>query len=267
VVGPARVAVNLRGVELARVGRGAALTDSRWPSHPSVLDVDLVSLDRAETGRGTGLETGRVSARLARELTLHAGTAAVPVRTQVLPDGLVRLRLSHPLPLVVGDRAVLRDPGRHEVLAGVRVRVVDPPTRRRDGRARGASAAYRGVAATGPEVTRGVRELVAWLREHPLQAASREQLDGWALTAADLAGAADRGEIARIGGVVLTGDAVSRAEAVVRSLDQPFTVGEAAWALATSRRVAVPLLERLDATLVTRRLPDGTREVRPTVRP
>jgi selenocysteine-specific elongation factor len=43
---------------------------------------------------------------------------------------------------------------------------------------------------------------------------------------------------------------------------QPFSVGDAARALGTSRRVAVPLLERLDAALVTRRLPDGSHELR-----
>lgn len=258
VVGPARVAVNLRGVDVGRVGRGTALTGLRWPTHPSVLDVELVEL-------GPRPETPDAH-RLPRELTLHAGTAAVPVRTQVLRDGRVRLRLASPLPLVVGDRAVLRDPGRHEVLAGVRVRVVDPPTRRGGRRDRGVAAAYPGSAPTGEEATPGVRALVTWLGDHPLQAPSREQLDGWALTPADLAAAADRGEVTRLGGVVLAGDALHRAAAVVRELDQPFTVGAATRAMGTSRRVAVPLLERLDSTLVTRRLPDGTREVRP-VRP
>lgn len=252
VVGPARVAVNLRGIEVGRVGRGTALTGLQWPAHPSVLDVDLVPLETTIEGP-----------RLPRQLTLHAGTAAVPVRTQVLPDGRVRLRLARPLPLVVGDRAVLRDPGRHEVLAGVRVRVVDPPTRRGGGRDRGEAAAYRVVLTTEEETRPGVRELVAWLGDHPLQAPTRAQLDGWAITAADLAAAADRGEVTRLGGVVLTGDAVHRGEAVVRGLGQPFTVGEATRAMGTSRRVAVPLLERLDSLLVTRRLPDGTREVRP----
>jgi selenocysteine-specific elongation factor len=65
-----------------------------------------------------------------------------------------------------------------------------------------------------------------------------------------------------MGGLVLAGDALARAEAVVRVLDQPFTVGEATRAMGTSRRVAVPLLERLDAGLVTRRRDDGTRELR-----
>lgn len=250
VTGPARVAVNLRGVEVGRVGRGVALTDPRWPAHPAVVDVDLVArVDRVP--------------RLPRELTLHVGTAAVPVRTQVLPDERVRLRLAHPLPLVVRDRAVLRDPGRHEIIAGVEVRVVDPSTGRR--RRPDHGGPVRSPDATGDDTrgAPGIGALVAWLGDHPLQAPTREELDEFALTPADLAAAVARGQVARLGGVVLAGNAVQQAEAVVRGLDQPFSVGAAARAMGTSRRVAVPLLERLDAALVTRRLPDGTREVRP----
>ena len=192
---------------------------------------------------------------------LHVGTAAVPVRTQVLADGQVRLRLATPLPLAVGDRAVLRDPGRHEVLAGVVVRGVDPPTRRRPRRAETPRAEPTPAAYPSRSA-----ELVGWLAEHPVQAPSRRQLDDWGLTPRDLAEAAERGEVLRLGGVVVAPDAVARAEAAVRSLAAPFSVGDAARALGTSRRVAVPLLERLDAALVTRRLADGTRELR-DVRP
>jgi selenocysteine-specific elongation factor len=140
------------------------------------------------------------------------------------------------------------------VLAGVEVAVVDPPTRRdrRDDRLGG------GV----PSAPDRIRALAVWLADHPFQAPSRDQLDGWALTSRDLADAVDRAEILRLGGVVLAGDVLGRAETVVRALVQPFTVGEASRGMGTSRRVAVPLLERLDATMVTRRLPDGRREVR-----
>lgn len=241
VTGPARVAVNLRGVAAAEVSRGDALLGLSWPSPTTVVDV-------------TGPDGG---ARLPRTLTLHVGTAALPVRTQRLTDGTVRLRLPRPVPLVPGDRAVLRDPGLREVLAGVEVVAVDPPIRR-DRRHQHPS----GDASPAPD---GIQALVAWLATHPLQAPSRDQLDEWALTARDLADAADRGEIVRLGGVVLAGDAVGVAEQVVRRLPQPFAVGDASRALGTSRRVAVPLLERLDTAMVTRRLADGRRELR--VRP
>lgn len=243
VSGPARVAVNLRGLAAAEVYRGDALLTESWPSAAALVDV-------------TGPEIG---ARLPRELTLHVGTASLTVRTQRLPDGKVRLRLPRPVPLVPGDRAVLRDPGLREVLAGVEVVVVDPATRR-DRR--------RGEAVTGRDSRRapdGIRALVDWLKAHPLQAPSREQLDTWTFTADDLAGAAERGEVLRLGGVILAGDALPRAEAAIRDLAQPFTVGEATRAMGTSRRVAVPLLERLDTTLVTRRLADGRRTLRQPV--
>jgi selenocysteine-specific elongation factor len=243
--GPARVAVNLRGLAAAEVYRGDALLTESWPRPAGLIDV-------------TGPDAG---ARLPRALTLHVGTAALPVRTQRLADGRVRLRLPGPVPLVPGDRAVLRDPGLHEVLAGVEVTVVDPPTRR-DRRRR--QAPLSGTALRAPD---GIRALVGWLDDHPLQAPSREQLDTWTFTSDGLAGAAERGEVLRLGGVVLAGDALPRAEAAIRELAQPFTVGEAARAMGTSRRVAVPLLERLDATLVTRRLPDGRRTLRQPVTP
>ncbi|MGF2953429.1 SelB C-terminal domain-containing protein, partial [Mycobacterium sp. THU-M116] len=49
--------------------------------------------------------------------------------------------------------------------------------------------------------------------------------------------------------------------AILAELPQPFTVSEARRALGTTRRVAVPLLEQLDARRVTRRGGEGTREV------
>jgi selenocysteine-specific elongation factor len=57
-------------------------------------------------------------------------------------------------------------------------------------------------------------------------------------------------------------DAKQGAAVAIGPLAQPLIVGEAARAMGTSCRVAVPLLERLDATLVTRRPPLGRREVR-----
>ena len=60
----------------------------------------------------------------------------------------------------------------------------------------------------------------------------------------------------------LTGaDALDRAAGILATLPQPFTVSEARRALGTTRRVAVPLLEQLDARRVTRRGGDNTRTV------
>ena len=54
---------------------------------------------------------------------------------------------------------------------------------------------------------------------------------------------------------------------MLATLPPRFSAGDAARALGTSRRVAIPVLERLDALLLTRRHPDGTRTLRPNHRP
>jgi len=122
VAAVARVAVNLRGLEVEDVARGdALLTPDAWPL---TAEVDV----RCRPPLAADLPT---------DLVLHIGTAAVPVRVRPLGDQSARLRLSRPLPLEPGDRLVLRDPGRHAVAAGAVVLDADPPALRR----RGAAAA------------------------------------------------------------------------------------------------------------------------------
>src|SRR4029077_12970306 len=65
-------------------------------------------------------------------------------------------------------------------------------------------------------------------------------------------------------GVVLGPDALDRAAGILKMLPQPFTVSDARRALGTTRRVAVPLLEQLDARRITRRGDEGTRTLTPT---
>src|SRR6202007_1450179 len=78
----------------------------------------------------------------------------------------------------------------------------------------------------------------------------------------ELAAAARAGRLTRIAdGVMLGADALDRAAGVLATLPQPFTVSEARRALGPRPRVAVPLLEQLDARRVTRRDGDGTRTV------
>ncbi|MEU5908604.1 selenocysteine-specific translation elongation factor [Micromonospora sp. NPDC047467] len=124
----ARVAVNLRGTSRDRIGRGDALLTPGRFHRTDVVDVRL---------------TGDPAADLPATLTLHVGSAAVPVRVRPLGVDTVRLRLARPLPLLVGDRALLRDPGRHHVSGGVRVLDVAPPPLAR----RGAAAARAQVLA------------------------------------------------------------------------------------------------------------------------
>ncbi|MET9301732.1 selenocysteine-specific translation elongation factor [Micromonospora aurantiaca] len=124
----ARVAVNLRGLPRDRVGRGDALLSPGRFGRTDLLDVRL---------------SGDPAADLPATLTLHVGAAAVPARVRPLGPDTVRLRLARPLPLLIGDRALLRDPGRHHVAGGVTVLDVDPPPLRR----RGAAAARAAVLA------------------------------------------------------------------------------------------------------------------------
>jgi selenocysteine-specific elongation factor len=133
--GVARVAVNLRGLPREAVTRGdVLLTPDSW------LATDL--LDARLHGVRTGA-AGPDAAGLPSELTLHIGSAAVPARLRPLGHDTVRLRLGRALPLRIGDRAVLRDPGRRLVAAGVTVLDVRPPQMRR----RGAAARRAGVLA------------------------------------------------------------------------------------------------------------------------
>jgi selenocysteine-specific elongation factor len=133
--GVARVAVNLRGLPREAVGRGDVLvTPGAWLS-TDLLDVRLLDV------RGTAPEANRLSA----QLVLHVGSAAVGVRVRPLGADTARLRLLRPLPLRVGDRAVLRDPGRRRVVAGVIALDVRPPDLRRRGAAARRTAELAGM--------------------------------------------------------------------------------------------------------------------------
>ncbi len=148
----ARVAVNLRGVPLEALHRGAALLTPNRFLATSVVDV------RLHPPRGTRGPDDRLPA----QVMLHVGSAAVAARVRPLsradapddPDGseagtrTLRLTLRVPLPLRPGDRALLRDPGAHAVLGGVTVLDVRPPELRRRGAARTRAAQL--ATSTGP---------------------------------------------------------------------------------------------------------------------
>lgn len=191
VRGVSRVAVNLRGVDHESVRRGDALvTPGAWTS-TSVVDVRLrIS------------KTGSDDARLPTRAVLHLGSAAVPVRIRPVDAVTARLALHRPLPMHVLDRGLLRDPGRHLVLAGVTVLDVQP---RDIGRRGGAAALARELASVrepldpAAEVRRrGVvhsKDLVAMGYPAPAEGAGwlvdpqhrdrlvsrlRAEVDGWA---------------------------------------------------------------------------------------
>jgi selenocysteine-specific elongation factor len=346
VAAVARVAVNLRGTPRAGIRRGDTLrTPDAWPATGEV-DVRL---------RGT--------AELHRELVLHVGTAAVPVRVRPLGTDTARLTLRTPLPLRVGDRGLLRDPGEHRIPAGIDVLDVRPPSLarrgaararaaelaapdpaaarlRREGFAREADFHAMGLPATGDRIGGWLADparlarlraeapdvVARWAADHPVaagmpvetlrqrlglpaaelvppllegtgleiaggvvrspgagldprvaaalavlargfaaqpfRAPEADELRDLGLGKKELAAAVRAGRLTAIaGGVVLGPDAVARAAEALARLEQPFTVSQARRELGSTRRVMVPLLERLDAAKVTEPLGDGTRRM------
>ncbi|MGW3353673.1 selenocysteine-specific translation elongation factor [Nonomuraea rubra] len=342
----ARVAVNLRGVDRNDLSRGMALvTPGSWlPA--GVIDVRL---NPAMNPRG--------------EAVLHLGSAAVPARIRLLGADTARLALSRPLPLRTGDRGLLRDPGRREIVAGVMVLDVRPAALRRRGAAAARAAALGEVALpdaaallrwhgllTGselramgcppggspvagdwyadpghwssltrrlaehvarrppldpgitvdsaaqllglpdrrlaealvvaplvveggrilpaggslpPAIAQAVAELAADLAGHPFDAPTAERLNELGLTGKALAAALRTGAVMSIGrNIVLLPDALDKAADTLAELASPFTVSDARVALATSRRVALPLLECLDVRGITQRIDNDRRVFR-----
>ena len=121
-VGVSRVGVNLRGLDVADVGRGMALvTPGRW----TLVDtVDVVVATVADVA-------------MAREVVVHLGAAAVPARVRALGPGTdagrlaARVRLTAPLPMHVGDRLLLREPGSRRLLRADVADLSPRPLRRR----------------------------------------------------------------------------------------------------------------------------------------
>jgi len=350
VTGVARVALNVSG-QVDDVTRGSALvTPGAW-HHTTLLDVRI-----------TGAGDPPVAP------VLHLGAADVVVRFRPLGERLGRLSLDEPLPVRIGDRALLRDPGRRLLW---RVDVLDPEPPRLTRRGAAARRAERLGAADGaarladelarrgilhedrlrqlgipredgdhlvvgpwlvsprlaaavaaqlprlvedqvrghpldPTVPLGVlaarlglpsAELVRALVRPPLrvvdgrvvrsgtealppgiqeavEAVCRDlQADPFAAPTADrlrelglddrALGAAQRsGQLWRIApGIVLLPGAADAAVVRLGELEQPFTTSAARERLATSRRVVLPLLDQLDRSGRTRRLPDDRREV------
>jgi selenocysteine-specific elongation factor len=110
-----------------------------------------------------------------------------------------------------------------------------------------------------PAVQRGLDQLRERLRAQPFAAPEAHELAAARLDAGVLAAAARAGLLLRLeGGIVLLPDVEDEAVRRLGTLPQPFTTSQARQALDTTRRVAIPLLEFLDARRRTRRL-DNTR--------
>jgi selenocysteine-specific elongation factor len=330
-VGPGnRVAVNLTGVDHGTVARGDALVAPGDWYLTSTFDAELRVLDHLDH------EVTRRGAYLAY---VGAGEHAAALRllggaTSIAPGGrgLVRLRLPAALPVLPGDRYVLRESGRSETVGGGEVLDVAPvlPARRaRPDRTVERVVAERGwvgvdelALLTGERVTptagrwvvdpavwvaacARVRDEVAAAGPLGLTLATLDERDRAALEALDdvdvaggravIRGTADplaghpfvravaaapfappapgadvdraevrelvrRGALVEQDGVLFAPSAIDAAARVVAGLlaAQPegVTVAEVREALGTSRKYALPLLNRLDATGVTRRRGD-----------
>jgi selenocysteine-specific elongation factor len=123
-IGPGhRVALNLAGIPHDSIGRGDAIvTPGRWsPTRrfDATLEV-LTSLDHDVSRRGA--------------YVAYIGSREVPVKVRVIGSdrlpagvtGVVRLHLPVDLPLLPGDRYVLRESGRDETVGGGEVLDVAP---------------------------------------------------------------------------------------------------------------------------------------------
>jgi selenocysteine-specific elongation factor len=118
-----RVAINLSGVAHDELVRGdVVVTPGRW-HRTDRIDASLRVLDALDH------PVSRRGAHVA-----HLGSRELPVRVRVLGDerlapgtaGLVRLHLPVALPLLPGDRFVLRESGRDETVGGGEVLDVAP---------------------------------------------------------------------------------------------------------------------------------------------
>ena len=162
--GTSRVALNLRGVSKDAVRRGMALVQAgRWTLTDSV-DVRIRTgcvqpgatwsrpVAVPPTPPGSAEEPASAAAELPRTVTVHAGAARGVARVRVLGPDLVRLSLADPLPLHVGDRLLLRDPGSRRpgtwpaVTGGIVLDVAPPRLQRR-----GAAAAAARMLSLWPD--------------------------------------------------------------------------------------------------------------------
>jgi selenocysteine-specific elongation factor len=119
------------------------------------------------------------------------------------------------------------------------------------------------VAALPDAVQQAVDGIRARLAVDPFAAPEAGDLAAAGLGVRELAAAVRSGQLLRVAdGVYLAPGVVEQARSRLTGVAAPFTVSAARQAWSTSRRVAVPLMEWLDARGITERLPDNTRRLR-----
>lgn len=360
VSGVARVALNLAGVSVRDVSRGSTLvTPGAWRD---TVDVDVRLRPLHDSGP-----------RPPELPLLHVGATSVSAHFRAWGDDVGRLRLARPLPLRIGDRGLLRDPGTRRTWAVTVLDPMPPDLGRRRGAAKergrqlagisgpdlageidrrgiveadgmrqlGVTVTREGIAEAGATATgdwlvsktraddvrrqmetvvaeaqqdapldggvpvsvvaarlglpsadlvrclarpplliregrlvndssqplpdrvrSAVEDLRGDLEDAPFNAPSADRLRELALGDRETAAAAKAGLLLRLApGIVLLPGAAELALPLLSGLPSPFTVGEAAKRLGSTRRVVVPLMEHLHRCHATRRLPDGRHEV------
>jgi selenocysteine-specific elongation factor len=147
------------------------------------------------------------------------------------------------------------------VLDGAYLRIFTKQAPDADGTA--AAGAARPAGQLPPRIADAVRAVLDDLAGDPFAAPDTERLRALGLDARALAAAARVGLLLRVADLVVLAPGADQAAAeVLAGLEQPFTTSQARQALRTSRRVAIPLLEYLDRTRVTERLPGDLRRIR-----
>jgi selenocysteine-specific elongation factor len=173
--------------------------------------------------------------RLADEVARHA-------REHPLEPGAPAEALRHRLALP--DRALVEA-------------LVRPPLELRGGRI------SAGAASIPDELVAAVDSAFETLADRPFAAPDTYRLAELGLGVRQLGAAVRAGLVVQLAeNVILRAGAPQRAVRALAGLPQPFTLSQARQAWGTSRRVAVPLAEWLDARGITVRLPDNTRRLR-----
>ncbi|MEJ7800292.1 MAG: selenocysteine-specific translation elongation factor [Ilumatobacter sp.] len=242
-----RVALNLNGVGHDEIGRGdAVVTTDRWrptDRFDASLDV-LASLDHDVSRRGAYLA--------------YVGSRELSVRVRVLGadalppggSGAVRLFMDIALPLLPGDRYVLRESGRDETIGGGEVLDIDP--RAKASRARPDRSIERVVRERG------------WVDVHELELLTGEFVEPtvgrWVTTPDDLTATEQRlrDAIAEAGELALDTAALAEHErALIETLDGVvIDAGRARLADAVDPFADHPLGEVIRAGRFTPELPD-----------
>ncbi len=232
-IGPGnRVAINLAGVDHTDLGRGHAVVEpDRWRLTDRVdasLQV-LASLDHDVSRRGA--------------YVAYVGAGELPVRMRVLGaenlppggEGAVRLFLPVRLPLLPGDRYVLRESGRDETIGGGEILDIAPVLRA--SRAQPDRSIERVVAERGWVTAAEVEQLTGvaveprvgdWLTTDQELAAMRDDLLARVAAAGasglDIAGfdARERAVLATLDDVVVDAGTARPADAVDPYVDHPY---------------------------------------------